>query len=220
MSIALLDTPVTFDNGELGTLTCTRASTTTTAGTNTLGVVTVKTYNPAATHVVSTVTKGADNYTRGPHVVRHGIDWNCTEIWYKLGPTAESSTVTVTMDVSVTGIACTYSTFSGAQQSGQPDASATESGAGDTSPELIDITTVAANALIIECFTSDHVAGTVVAGQTSMGNESSYKIISGAGATYQVGWTSGLGDSYVHSAISFAPQPAPINLANPAFMVF
>lgn len=200
-TIALLDSPVTFDNGELGTTTATRGSTTTSSGTLTMGIVTVHTYDNAAC-VVSSVTKGADNYILGVKIGRQGGSYNEDEIWYKLNPTAASSTVTVTMNNTVTGIYATYSTWQGVKQDSQPDATATNSGASDTSPQTDTITVVHDNSLIIDSFNSDAGAGTP--SQTAMGNGASYKI-AGSGSQGMT-WTSGVGDSFIHAIISFQPD--------------
>lgn len=167
-----------------------------------MGVVTITGYHCGAVRNVSTVTKGADSYVAGATINRTGICNNWTTIFYKLNPTAASSTVTVTMDNTTDGIFATYSTWAGVKQSSQPDNSQTESGAGDTSPETMDITVNNGGSIVIDVFNSDAGSGTTA--QTLMGNGASYVLASSPGAQ-TLSWTSGTGDSYVHAANSFQP---------------
>lgn len=183
-----------------------------TAGTDLMLVVSVSSFSRHPTGV----TYNSVALTQQQSAINGSI---YASIWYLKNPATGSNTISVDFTAGTYGRAGGIS-FTGADQTTQPDASATENGTSATTNSL-DITTVAANTYIVDAFSLDqsllstgptkNSAQTLlynrVAGALFVAGGGSYKESGTAGAKTMV-WTwtvSASTISYAHVGMSINP---------------
>ena len=156
------------DNANSGA-PCTEASLTVSGSDTILLVCAIREDTTTAERVVASITHNGDSLTE---LVNKNEGANDISIWYRIAP--DDGTFNIVATPNAAGNCTTFgiisTVYSGAKQSGFPDAQATDSDAANTVIST-DITTATADAMIHECYqTSNSAATTWTAnsGQTEM----------------------------------------------------
>jgi hypothetical protein len=175
----------------------------------------VLTYTDEDSSATDAAVANADfNGDAATHLVTVGTN-NRTEQWYVLNPDSGTFTVTINFGGTVTAAACTAMSYTGVQQSGQPDA--TNSGTDAASVFQISIDTATENAWLT---VTDYHPASAAALTASNLTERVQQVNNGAfivafgdraattTGTYTQGWSSGSGGTNQLTVVSWKPAVA------------
>lgn len=176
---------VTQSYGQVSGTTATLSHTAT--GSNLLAVTSILTGNLVGSGITSVLYNGSAMTGTGDVASDGSANLVTAYLYWKVAPSTGSQTISVTAPVSYDNYSMACTSYSGAAQTGQPDAHSKTQNTSATTSTTLTVTTVADNSWLVGIFRTEVGGATVGAGTTSRYNNGDGALADSGGAKTPAG---------------------------------